>query len=175
VHSNLSEELLSGRPEPKSFPYSPSRRRFEIEPMPKRKAAEHEFHQDYSFSSAETKATSGLWYAMLARQPDMKNWLSTCQQIAFNLGEQCVSLDSLRDADEVTMAAVNKTAFTNMDPKLGPQLVLKRVFAATAARCAQPVVLPSLSDYITSCKVLMPTVAHCRSYCCKRFHRQAPW
>ncbi len=100
VHSKLSEELLSGGPEPKSFPYSPSRRRFEIETMPKRKAADHEFHQDYSFTSAETKATSGLWYAILARQADMKTWLSTCQQIAFNLGEQWVSLNSLEDADE---------------------------------------------------------------------------
>ena len=91
---------------PKSFSYTASRRRFEIETMPKRKAAEHDFHQAYSFTSAETKATSGLWYAILARQPDMKTWLSTCEQIAFNLGEQWVSLDSIRGADEVTMKAV---------------------------------------------------------------------
>ena len=127
MHSNLSEELLSGGPEPKSFSYTASRRRFEIETMPKRKAAEHEFHQDYSFPSAETEATASLWYAVLARQTDMKKWLPTCEQIAFNLGEQWVSLDSIRGADEVTMKAVKDTAFTDMTPKLRPQMVLKRV------------------------------------------------
>ena len=47
-----------------------------------------EIHQDYSFTSAQTEATYGLWYAILARQPDMKKWVPTCEQIAFNLREQ---------------------------------------------------------------------------------------
>lgn len=55
-----------------------------------------EFHQDYSFTRAQTEATYGLWYAVLARQPDMKKWLPTFEQIAFNLREHWVSLDFIR-------------------------------------------------------------------------------
>ena len=56
--------------------------------MPMRKAADYDFSRDYSFTNAETKALSGLWYAVLARQPDMKSWLPTYEQIAFKSGRK---------------------------------------------------------------------------------------
>ena len=127
MHSDLSEELLSVGPEPKSFSYTASRRRFEIETMRKRKAAEHEFSQNYSFNSAETEALIGFWYALLARQPDVKMWLTICEQIAFKLGNQWVSFDGIRGAGEEAMKAVQDTAFTDMVLKLGPCMALDRV------------------------------------------------
>ena len=95
--------------------------------MPKRKAAEHQNEQETGFTSDGIKATSDVWYAVLARQPDWKFWLSTCEQIASNLWKQWVSVYSIRGADEVAMKAVTDAAFTGMTPKLGPQIVLKRV------------------------------------------------
>ena len=74
--------------------------------MPKRKAAEHQHEQDFPFTSDRTKATADVWYAVLARQLDTLFWLSTCEQIAYNLGEECVSVDSIRGIDDVTMKAV---------------------------------------------------------------------
>ena len=172
VHSNLSEELLSGGPEPKSFSYTASRRRFEIETVPKRKAAEHDFHQDYSFTSAETKAMSVLWYAVLAAQPDMKMWLSTCEQIAFNLGEQRVSLDSIRRGHDESCEG---QSFHRHGSKAGPSDNAEEGLGAAAARCAQPSsVFVSLWDH-HALQGSDGRSVQCRSYWCRWFHRQALW
>ena len=96
--------------------------------MPKRKAAEHQHDQDFVFTSNGTKATSDVWYAVLARQPDSKFWLSACEQIAYKLGEQWVSVGAIRGADEATINAVIDAAFKGIKaPKLGLQIMLKRV------------------------------------------------
>ena len=96
--------------------------------MPKRKVAEHQNNQALGFTSDGTKAMSDVWYAVLARQPDSRYWLSTCEQMADNLGEQWVSVDSIRGADELTMKAVSDAAFAGIkSPKLGLQIMLKTV------------------------------------------------
>ena len=110
MHSNLSEEQLSGGPEPKTFTYTALRRRFETEAMPKRKAAEHEFPQSYNFTDNKTKATTSVWHALLAKQPDLSEHSSTCEQVAFNLGEQLVSFESIRGANEDRMKCFAKVA-----------------------------------------------------------------
>ena len=120
--------LPSTNQQPRTFPFSASRRRFKIERMPKRKAAEHHDSQAVVLNSEGTKATSDAWYAVLARQLDSKFWLSACEQMAHNLGEQWISVNSIRGADEVTLKAVKDAAFKGMNaPKLGLQIMLKRV------------------------------------------------
>ena len=127
AHSNLSEVLLSGGPEPKRYTFTASRRRFETETMPKRKAPEHEFNDDYRFTNDKSTAAARLWYAILARQPGMTDHLETCEQIAFNLGEQWVYPESIKGANNDMIKRVTKEAFTNMSPKLGPEACVDRV------------------------------------------------
>ncbi len=127
AHSNLSEDLLLGGPEPKRYTFTASRRRFERETMPKRKAPEHEFSESYSFTDDKSIASARLWYAILARQPGMKEHLETCEQIAFNLGEQWVYPESIRGANDDMIKRFNKEAFTDMTPKLGPEACVENV------------------------------------------------
>ena len=95
--------------------------------MTNRNAAEHEFHQDYSFTSAEIRATADSWYTISEKQHDVKHWLSACEHIAFNLGEQWVSLDSIRGAADSKIKVVEDAAFEDMAPRLGLQIMLERV------------------------------------------------
>lgn len=95
--------------------------------MTNRNAAKHEFNQEYSFTSTETRATADSWYTILEQQQDVKPWLSTCETIAFNLGEQWVSLDSIRGAADARIEAVMDAAFADMAPRLGLQIMLERV------------------------------------------------
>ncbi len=127
AHSNLSEDLLSGGPEPKRYTFTASRRRFETETTPKRKAPEHEFSESYSFTIEKSIAAARLWYAILARQPGVKKHLETCEQIAFNLGEQRVYPESIRGANKHMIKHFKKEAFTDMTPKLGPEACVENV------------------------------------------------
>lgn len=127
VHSNLSEELLSGGPEPKTFTFTALRRRFQTETMPKRKAADHEFPERYKFTDSKTRSTANTWNALLARQPDLSEQPSICEHIAFNLGEQLVTFESFRGANEDRMKRFTKVAFTDMNLLVGPETAVEKV------------------------------------------------
>ena len=145
--------------------------------MPKRKAAEHHYNQDFVPTSDGTKAISDVWYAVLARQPYTEFWLSTCKQIAYNLGEQWVSVDSIRGADEVTVKAVSEVAFTGIkSPKLGVQMTLKRVLEQLqqGVLCKQWNIVSGYLVPLMSCKDLTAGPP-CRSCNCRLFYGQAPW
>lgn len=127
VHISLSEELLSGGPEPRRLSYTALRGRFETEAMPKRKAADHDFAESFNFTDAKTKAMACQWYALFARQPDLKDQTSTCEQLAFNLGEQLLSFESIRGANQDRMKRFHQVALTDMTLLLGPEMAVEDV------------------------------------------------
>ncbi len=127
AHSNLSEDRLSGGQEPKRYTFTASRRRFEIEMAPKRKAVEHDFNDRYNFTDDKSKAVARLWYGLMARQPGMKEHQETSEQIAYNLGQQWVYPESIKGSNDDMIKRVTKEAFTNMTPKLGPEACVERV------------------------------------------------
>ena len=143
VHSNLCEQLLSGESPPRRFRYTPLGRRIERETMPKRKA-EHIFSDDFNFTDSKTKAIGLLWFELFARQPDLREQIPTCEQLAFNLGEQLLSFETFRGCSNDRMKRLHEIAFTDLTPLAGPEMAIQDVLehlqqgriALTAQRCA---------------------------------------
>ena len=129
VHSTLSEVALSGETRAEFVRYRLSRNRFETESMPKRKA-QHEFDEAYVFTNNATQSAAGDWYRIIKCQPELNaiDWDSTCEQIAFTLGQQGLTKDSLAGESEDTAKFVYDTALCDIeDPTVGTQIALRRV------------------------------------------------
>ena len=125
VHGNLSEELLSGGPEPRKFRYTPLRERFETETMPssKRKAS-HVFSDHIIFTDSKAEKLGIPWFELFARQPDLKEQIATCEQLAFNLGNQLVSFETFRGCSDDRMKRLHEVALTDLTPLAGPEMAI---------------------------------------------------
>ncbi|CAL8465842.1 g5378 [Coccomyxa elongata] len=83
--------------------------------MPRKKGPA--LKQPGRFSDADTLAIGVSWFAIIHRQAELKPWLDICEDMAFNLGEECIAIDSIRGANASTLETVSKTAFSGIDAK----------------------------------------------------------
>jgi hypothetical protein len=110
AHTVLNELVLSGEtlPEPPRYRLC----RFETESMPSKRKAQHEF-DDLLRLQLELSA------------PD---WEATCEKLAFNLGQESLTKNSLAGGTDETAKIIYDTALYDIEtPTLATQIALKRV------------------------------------------------
>jgi hypothetical protein len=127
VHDNLSEERLAAGCEAEGLAFKFPRKRFETETMPRKKAPA--LKQPERFFDADTLAIGVSWFAIIHRQAELKPWVDICEDMAFNLAEECIAIESIRGADASTLETVSKTAFSGIDAKVGWDLAFNRILS----------------------------------------------
>jgi hypothetical protein len=65
--------------------------------MPRKKAPA--LKQPELFFDADSLAMGVSWFAINHRQAELKPWLDICEDMAFNLAEECIAIESIRGAD----------------------------------------------------------------------------
>ena len=129
VQENLSEEHLAGGPESEGVALRISRKRFDTETMPKRKAVLHEFDDKHLFTDDNTLAFAQAWFGPLFKQPQLRSREDICEAMAYNLAEEYYTVDSLRNADAAKLDRVRKAAFSDIDAKGGWEDALNTVLS----------------------------------------------
>ena len=131
AHASLSEKELSGEGPLERPRYKLSRNRFETESMPPKRKLQHEFDESYEFKHDAAYSTAVEWFNILKLQPELTaaDWDATCEQIAFNLGQEGVTKDSLAGGIEGTADMIYDAAVYDIEQPapLGLQIALKRV------------------------------------------------
>jgi len=102
AHAVLREIVLSGETPSGRLRYTLSRNRFESESMSLKRKAQHGFDEAFVFKNSATQRAAGEWFYIFKGQPMLNalDWESTCEHLAFNLGHQGVTKDSLAGENE---------------------------------------------------------------------------
>lgn len=130
AHDVLSEVILSGEAPTEGLRYRLSRKRFESESMPLKRKAQHEFGEAFEFTNEATQSAAEEWFQILRLQPELSaaSWESTCETLAFNLGQEGLTKHSLAGGTQETATLIYNTAVFGIEPiPLGTQLAMKRV------------------------------------------------
>ena len=130
AHTVLNELVLSGETLPEPPRYRLCRKRFETESMPSKRKAQHEFDGSFDFRNDATQSAAEEWYSILRLQPELSapDWEATCEQLAFNLGQEGLTKNSLAGGTDETAKIIYDTALYDIEnPTLGTQIALKRV------------------------------------------------
>jgi hypothetical protein len=130
AHADLSEKNLSGEGPPERLRYRLSRKRFETESMPPKRKRQHDFDESYEFKNDATYSAAVEWFTILKLQPELAaaDWDAICENMAFNLGQESVTKDSLAGGTGETADLIYDTALYDIEEvPLGTKLALKRV------------------------------------------------
>ncbi len=92
---------MSGEGPPEPLRYRLSRKRFETQRMPTKRKLQHKFDESFEFKNDATYSAAVEWFAILKLQPELAaaDWDAMCEKIAFNLGQESVTKDSLAGRD----------------------------------------------------------------------------
>ncbi len=126
----LNEKVLSAGTPSERPRYRLSRKRFEIESLPLKRKAQHEFGEGFEFCNEATKSAAQEWFNFLKVQPELSaaDWEATCEKLAFNLGQEGLTKKSLASGTEEDVKVIYDTAVYDMEnTTLGTQLALMRV------------------------------------------------
>jgi hypothetical protein len=126
-HEDLSEEHFAGGvSQDASLEFKISRKRFRTETMPKRKAVLHSFAESFVFTDEGVLEAAQIWFSLLGKQQSyglgrisVSGWHTTWGR--------CITVDSIRGADAATLERVTKTAFSEIDCRVGWEMALRRI------------------------------------------------
>ena len=95
----------------------------------KRKIPEHGFSESYRFTSDVAVAVAHQWYAILVQQPAaaLKDQTALCEHIAYNLAEDLVCFETVRNLSADDVRRLYEVAFTNIPPKTGTSVAVDKL------------------------------------------------
>lgn len=82
---------------------------------------------DTEYTFTLTSNMKEKFYQLLIKEPELKARQDVAEQMAFNLGEAGVTVDSSRNASAEVLGRIKKAAVDNMVPLLGHSLALDRI------------------------------------------------
>ena len=97
--------------------YRLSRKRFESESMPSKRKAQHEVDEAFVFNNDATHSAALEWFGILKSQPELSaaDREPTCEKLAFNLGQEGLTKNSLGGGSDETANLIYSTAVYDLE------------------------------------------------------------